>query len=96
MFASEYDMRQAGSWNESRQTVTTTIGPYCGVGCNLELHVQDNQIVKVTSPLRLFLSSPRSLQARSKSCRTGFPTMALIAGRNRPELGEYCHDRGHA
>ena len=25
--------------------------PYCGVGCNLELHVQDNRIVKVTSPL---------------------------------------------
>ncbi len=24
--------------------------PYCGVGCNLELHVQDNEIVKVTSP----------------------------------------------
>ena len=30
--------------------VTTTICAYCGVGCNLELHVQDNQIVKVTSP----------------------------------------------
>jgi predicted molibdopterin-dependent oxidoreductase YjgC len=51
MFASEYKMRQAGSWDESRQTVTTTICPYCGVGCNLELHVQDNRIVKVTSPL---------------------------------------------
>ena len=24
---------------------------FCGVGCNLELHVQDNRIVKVTSPL---------------------------------------------
>ena len=23
---------------------------YCGVGCNLDLHVQDNAIVKVTSP----------------------------------------------
>jgi predicted molibdopterin-dependent oxidoreductase YjgC len=51
MFKSEYDMRQAGSWDESRQTVTTTICPYCGVGCNLDLHVQDNRIVKVTSPL---------------------------------------------
>jgi predicted molibdopterin-dependent oxidoreductase YjgC len=51
MFKSEYDMRQAGTWDESRQTVTTTICPYCGVGCNLELHVQDNRIVKVTSPL---------------------------------------------
>ena len=26
------------------------ICPYCGVGCTLELHVQDNTIVKVTSP----------------------------------------------
>ena len=51
MFASEYKMRQTGEWDESRQTVTTTICPYCGVGCNLELHVQDNRIVKVTSPL---------------------------------------------
>jgi len=51
MFKSEYDMRQAGTWDESRQAVTTTICPYCGVGCNLELHVQDNSIVKVTSPL---------------------------------------------
>jgi predicted molibdopterin-dependent oxidoreductase YjgC len=25
-------------------------GAYCGVGCNLTLHVQDNQIVKVSSP----------------------------------------------
>ncbi len=51
MFRSEHEMRQAGTWDESRQTVTTTICPYCGVGCNLELHVQDNTIVKVTSPL---------------------------------------------
>jgi len=51
MPASEYRMRQAGTWDESQQTVTTTICPYCGVGCNLELHVQDNRIVKVTSPL---------------------------------------------
>jgi NADP-reducing hydrogenase subunit HndD len=29
----------------------TTICPCCGVGCNLDLHVQDNRIVKVTSPL---------------------------------------------
>ncbi len=51
MFASEYSLRQAGEWDESKQAVTTTICPYCGVGCNLELHVQDNRIVKVTSPL---------------------------------------------
>ena len=51
MFKSEFDMREVGTWDEDAQTVTTTICPYCGVGCNLELHVQDNEIVKVTSPL---------------------------------------------
>src|SRR5437867_4346396 len=30
---------------------TDTICPYCGVGCTLQLRVQDNSIVKVTSPL---------------------------------------------
>jgi predicted molibdopterin-dependent oxidoreductase YjgC len=51
MFKSEHDMRAAGTWDESAQTVTETICPYCGVGCALELHVQDNAIVKVTSPM---------------------------------------------
>lgn len=51
MFKSEHDMRAAGTWDESKQDVVTTICPYCGVGCNVELHVQDNRIVKVTSPL---------------------------------------------
>ncbi len=51
MFKSEYDMRQAGTWDETQQTVTETVCAYCGVGCMLELHVQDNSIVKVTSPL---------------------------------------------
>jgi predicted molibdopterin-dependent oxidoreductase YjgC len=51
MFTSEYEMRQAGTWDQSQQEVTSTICPYCGVGCQLDLHVQDNSIVKVTSPL---------------------------------------------
>jgi predicted molibdopterin-dependent oxidoreductase YjgC len=51
MFKSEHDMREAGTWDESAQTVTETICPYCGVGCALDLHVQDNTIVKVTSPM---------------------------------------------
>lgn len=51
MFKTEHDMRQAGSWDESRQKITDTICPYCGVGCTLSLHTQDNRIVKVTSPL---------------------------------------------
>ncbi|OJY12817.1 MAG: NADH dehydrogenase [Rhizobiales bacterium 62-47] len=49
-FKSEYDMRADGTWDESQQTQTTTICTYCGVGCNLNLHVQDNKIVKVTAP----------------------------------------------
>ena len=51
MFKSEFDVRAAGTWDEDAQAVTETICPYCGVGCALELHVQDNSIVKVTSPL---------------------------------------------
>jgi predicted molibdopterin-dependent oxidoreductase YjgC len=51
MFQSEYDRRLTGNWDETRQTRTETICPYCGVGCTLTLHVQDNHIVKVTSPL---------------------------------------------
>jgi predicted molibdopterin-dependent oxidoreductase YjgC len=51
MFKSEHDMRQAGTWDEKKQAVTETVCPYCGVGCVLELHVQDNSIVKVTSPM---------------------------------------------
>jgi predicted molibdopterin-dependent oxidoreductase YjgC len=47
---SEFDLRAAGAWDEERQTQTTTVCGYCGVGCNLTLHVQDNRIVKVTSP----------------------------------------------
>jgi len=51
MFRSEHEMRRDGSWDESKQSITETICPYCGVGCTLELHVQDNRIVKATSPL---------------------------------------------
>ena len=51
MFKSEHDMRQAGVWDEGRQTQTDTICAYCGVGCTLTLHVQDDRIVRVTSPM---------------------------------------------
>jgi predicted molibdopterin-dependent oxidoreductase YjgC len=50
MSKSEYDRRQAGTWDESGEEVVTTVCPYCGVGCNLELHVQGGDIVNVTSP----------------------------------------------
>src|SRR5262245_59548594 len=51
MAGREYELRQAGGWDEARQTTTDTICPYCGVGCTLTLHVQDGEVVKATSPL---------------------------------------------
>lgn len=50
MFRSEYELRDAGMWAPERQEVTRTVCSYCGVGCNLDLHVQDDRIVEVTSP----------------------------------------------
>jgi predicted molibdopterin-dependent oxidoreductase YjgC len=55
-FRTEYDMRNRGTWDEARQTRTDTICPYCGVGCTLTLHVQDNEIVRVTSPHDQFVT----------------------------------------
>jgi predicted molibdopterin-dependent oxidoreductase YjgC len=50
MSKAEYDKRRAGTWDSESEKVVATVCPYCGVGCNLELHVQDNAIVNVTSP----------------------------------------------
>jgi predicted molibdopterin-dependent oxidoreductase YjgC len=50
MGKAEFDLREAGTWEEAKQTEVDTVCPYCGVGCNLTLHVQDDAIVKVTSP----------------------------------------------
>ena len=46
----EFDLRQAGEWRPQTQTETDTICPYCGVGCTLTVHVQDQRIIKITSP----------------------------------------------
>jgi predicted molibdopterin-dependent oxidoreductase YjgC len=46
----EFDLRAEGRWDESKQTKTDTVCGYCGVGCTLTLHVQDERIVKATSP----------------------------------------------
>jgi len=51
MAKTEFDMRADGTWDESKQTATDTICPYCGVGCTLTLHEQGGEIVKSTSPL---------------------------------------------
>ena len=50
MSKSEYDRRQAGTWDEASEEVVTTVCSYCGVGCNVELHVQNGDVVNVTSP----------------------------------------------
>ena len=50
MATSEYELRKAGEWREEEQTQVDTVCPYCGVGCNLTMHVQDDSIVKITSP----------------------------------------------
>lgn len=47
----EFDLREAGDWASERQTAVDTICGYCGVGCTLTVHVQDERIVKTTSPL---------------------------------------------
>ena len=50
MVSREHELRARGDWDEARQTTGDTICPYCGVGCTLRLHVQDDEIVKATSP----------------------------------------------
>jgi predicted molibdopterin-dependent oxidoreductase YjgC len=57
MFSSEYELRARGEWNEEKQSKTNTICSYCGVGCTLTLHVQENQIVKVTAPIENSVTS---------------------------------------
>jgi predicted molibdopterin-dependent oxidoreductase YjgC len=43
-------MGAAGTWDEAWQSRTTTVCAYRGVGRSLTPHVQDNEIVEVTSP----------------------------------------------
>ncbi|HEY8167452.1 MAG TPA: 2Fe-2S iron-sulfur cluster-binding protein [Candidatus Limnocylindrales bacterium] len=78
MFKSEHDMRAAGTWDESAQAVTDTICPYCGVGCTLSLHVQDNEIVKVTSPMDVSVTS-------GHLCVKGRFGFQFVQERPRPE-----------
>ena len=46
----QYKLAEADNWRPEDQDITRTVCSYCGVGCNLELHVQDDEIVRVTSP----------------------------------------------
>lgn len=49
--AREFELRRQGEWAPQRQSVTNTICSFCGVGCELELTVQDNEIVRADSPV---------------------------------------------
>ena len=49
MSKAEYDRRPAGTWDAAAEEVVTTVCPYCGVGCNLEVHVQHGEVVNVMS-----------------------------------------------
>jgi NADH dehydrogenase/NADH:ubiquinone oxidoreductase subunit G len=46
----EHELGAADEWRPEEQSQTTTVCSFCGVGCNLTLHVQDGRIVKVSSP----------------------------------------------
>lgn len=46
----EWDLREAGEWDPDRQHTTRTICSFCGVGCALELTVQDNTIIRADAP----------------------------------------------
>ena len=50
MPTSEFDAAPGGHVGRVEAVRVDTVCPYCGVGCNLTLHVQDDAIVKVTSP----------------------------------------------
>jgi len=82
-----------GTWDEARQTVTRTVCPYCGVGCNLDLHVQDNENRQVSSPLDHDVTSGNlCIKGRfaGATCRTeaaprlGQTTPECAAGACRP------------
>ncbi len=71
----EHDLRGSGDWDPARQTKADTVCPYCGVGCALTLHVQDDRIVKVSSP-------PDSTVTQGNLCIKGrFGTVFVDQGR---------------
>lgn len=51
MGKTEWTLRSQNKWDETQITTTDTICSYCGVGCQLSLHVMNNEIVKVSSPM---------------------------------------------
>ena len=43
------ELNKLGKGREWEYDEVNTVCSYCGVGCNLKLHVKDNEIIKVTS-----------------------------------------------
>jgi formate dehydrogenase alpha subunit len=43
------EKRRLGKGREWEMKKVKTVCSYCGVGCNMELHVKDNEIVKVSA-----------------------------------------------
>ncbi len=43
-------VEKGSKWSGPPDRKVTTVCPYCGVGCTIELNVKDNRIVRVTSP----------------------------------------------
>ena len=82
---------RGGRVGQSRQTKTETICAFCGVGCSLTLHVQDERIVKVSSPADhdVTLGQPVRQGAVRLRARPG--------ARGRPDVrGEHVGRRDHA
>ena len=46
----QWDLRQADRWDPSLQETKRTVCGYCGVGCNLDVTLQEGSIVEVASP----------------------------------------------
>ena len=49
--------------------IVPTTCPYCGVGCNLELHIKDDYVYKVTSPFNAVVNQRQSLRQRTLRLR---------------------------
>src|SRR5213079_3549746 len=53
-------------------SVVRSVCPYCGVGCQVDLHVADNQVLRVTSPdIELDTPNQGSTCVKSEERRVG-------------------------
>jgi len=55
-----------------------SVCPYCGVGCQVDLHVADNKVMRVTSPdIELNTPNQGSTCVKAGSATT-FPSIAIV------------------